>query len=91
MQLFLGHLAQLLDRETPNWRANTVILMDGATYHVCDTTIDFLKSLNKDIENRNFIFYFFGGRHVLCYSRPYPPPPPRSACFVRLLWGEYMY
>ena len=31
--LYLKHLAQKLDIERPNWRKNTIILADGASYH----------------------------------------------------------
>ena len=34
MRLFLTHLASALDYEHNHWRKNTVVLLDGAKYHL---------------------------------------------------------
>ena len=44
-QMFLSHLAAKLDSESPEWRANTFIVVDGAPYHKCPATIALVKSL----------------------------------------------
>ena len=49
MLLFLTNLCDKLDRETPNWRKNTVILLDGARYHTSDETRLFLKKLKVKV------------------------------------------
>ena len=33
MELFFRSLVQRLDQERPNWRKDTVIIVDGAKYH----------------------------------------------------------
>ena len=33
MGLYFKHLTKKLDRERPDWRRNTIVLMDGASYH----------------------------------------------------------
>ena len=33
---YLYHLAEVLDRESADWRENTVLLLDNATYHKSD-------------------------------------------------------
>lgn len=33
MKMFLSQLASRLDVDRPNWRKNSVVLLDGATYH----------------------------------------------------------
>ena len=42
MRLFLSHLFGQLDDETPGWRQTTVMLMDGARYHMAGETRDYL-------------------------------------------------
>jgi hypothetical protein len=44
--LYLTKLAETLDQESPQWRNDTVFLLDGAPYHVKDETIKHLKLLN---------------------------------------------
>ena len=34
MRLYLTYLARILDAEDKNWRKNSVILLDGAKYHL---------------------------------------------------------
>ena len=36
--MFLRHLAEKLNQEDPDWRATSVIIMDGAAYHCADAT-----------------------------------------------------
>ena len=42
MKMYLSYLAETLDRDRPDWRSNTVILLDGAQYHVNDEIISHL-------------------------------------------------
>lgn len=41
--LFLKHLSGLLDEERPGWREKSVILIDGARWHVSDDARRFYK------------------------------------------------
>ena len=34
MKMYLTYLAEQLDRDRPDWRSDTVILLDGAQYHI---------------------------------------------------------
>ena len=38
MKMFLSHLCSRLDVERKNWRKDSIILLDGATYHTCNET-----------------------------------------------------
>ena len=38
MGLYLSWLAGKLDNETPGWRDNSVLLLDGASYHTSSET-----------------------------------------------------
>ena len=38
MAVFLHHLTQALDRETPGWQQNTIFLLDNAPYHCSHET-----------------------------------------------------
>ncbi len=38
MCLFLSKLAGLLSQESKDWRSNTVLLLDGASYHKSEST-----------------------------------------------------
>jgi hypothetical protein len=49
MHLYLHHLAQTLDVERPNWRNDTVVLLDGARYHTCQPTKDIMQSLRMPV------------------------------------------
>ena len=49
MLLFLSSLCRELSREDVNWRENTVILLDGATYHTSDETRSHLKKLKVQV------------------------------------------
>jgi hypothetical protein len=33
VKMFFSQLCSRLDVDSPNWRSNTVILLDGAAYH----------------------------------------------------------
>ena len=46
MDIFLRQLALQLDRDRPDWRNDTVLLMDNAKYHWSKTTTKTLKSLS---------------------------------------------
>ena len=43
MQMFIESLLEQLDRKNKNWRSSTIILMDGAPYHVSNTMLEFYK------------------------------------------------
>ena len=43
--MFFSHLCRTLDMERADWRENTVILLDGAKYHLSQETRDYLKKL----------------------------------------------
>ena len=43
--LFLQHLCSQLDAETPGWRQDTVVVIDGARYHTSEDTRRKLQSL----------------------------------------------
>ena len=34
MKMYMTRLAETLDRNRPDWRSDTVFLLDGANYHV---------------------------------------------------------
>ena len=35
IKMFLSHLCSRLDVDRPNWRQDSVMLLDGAAYHTC--------------------------------------------------------
>ena len=41
MEMFFVRLLEKLDSEKPNWRQNTIILMDGAPYHQSLAMLEF--------------------------------------------------
>ena len=43
--MFLGHLCRELDLNRPEWRRTTVVLLDGAKYHLSEETREYLKKL----------------------------------------------
>ena len=45
MRVFLQWLARQLDSERKNWRSNTVIQLDGASYHLSQETKGTLEQL----------------------------------------------
>ena len=45
MDVFFRQLCLKLDNERPNWRKDTVILLDNAPYHACNSTIKLLEGL----------------------------------------------
>ena len=44
MDLFFKELAVKLDKDRPNWRQQTIILLDNASYHCSKETIAMLKT-----------------------------------------------
>ena len=40
---YLSHLIEQLDRDRPNWRKNTIIQMDGASWHKTDQVKSLLR------------------------------------------------
>ena len=49
MMVFLLHLVEQLDRERPNWRDDTVLLLDGARYHTGSRVREYLRKLELDV------------------------------------------
>ena len=49
MKLFLDRLCQILSKENPAYRDNTVFLLDGAAYHRSGMTREFYKKLQVKI------------------------------------------
>ena len=47
--LYIQQLVLKLDKERPDWRKNTVITMDGASYHTAAGTYALLKKLRVPI------------------------------------------
>ena len=43
--MFFSHLCKTLDLEQADWRQNTVILLDGAKYHLSQETREYLRKL----------------------------------------------
>ena len=43
--MYLRYLSLKLDRDRPGWRSNTLLVMDGAPYHVADSTKQLIKKL----------------------------------------------
>ena len=49
MLLFLSRLALVLSNESSDWRRNTVILLDGATYHRAEETRKHMIALGLEV------------------------------------------
>ena len=49
MRAFLQWLARRLDSERKNWRSNTIIQLDGASYHLCKETKGTLEQLGMSV------------------------------------------
>jgi len=47
--LYLSKLASLLTSENKDWRKNTVLLLDGASYHKSDETRTFFGNLGVKV------------------------------------------
>ena len=39
MRIFFQALVRKLDKERPNWRRDTIVLLDNASYHSCAATL----------------------------------------------------
>ena len=48
-KMYLTHLAKSLDKDRPGWREDTILLLDGATYHTCDETLVHMKQLQLPV------------------------------------------
>ena len=49
MLVFLTKLVDQLDLALPDWREDTVFLLDGATYHTGEKTREYLRKLQLDV------------------------------------------
>jgi len=49
MQIYFHHLCAKLDRERPQWREDSVILLDGAKYHTSTSTLTLLADLRVPV------------------------------------------
>ena len=54
---FFSHLCKALDLERADWRQNTVILLDGAKYHLSLETREYLRKLQVPTIVSIFIFH----------------------------------
>ena len=45
MRIYLEHLVSILDEENQNWRKDTVLFWDNASYHTSNSTREVLKRL----------------------------------------------
>jgi hypothetical protein len=45
MMVFLLHLVRQLDLERPNWKDDTVLLLDGARYHTGSAVREYMRKL----------------------------------------------
>ena len=45
MQIYFIALVKKLDKIRPRWRENTVLLLDGASYHASKETVEVLERL----------------------------------------------
>ena len=46
MEIFFRQLALKLDKERPNWRGDTVLVLDNAPYHTSKSTMRLLEALD---------------------------------------------
>ena len=49
MMVYLQHLIRKLDEESPDWRENTYVLMDGAKYHTGDEIRSFIHKMQLKV------------------------------------------
>ena len=49
MRIYLEHLVSTLDEENQNWRKDTVLFWDNASYHTSNSTREVLKRLEVPI------------------------------------------
>ena len=49
MKMYLTKLSMELDADRPDWRMNTVVLLDGALYHVNDEVVSHLSQLKMPV------------------------------------------
>ena len=49
MMVFLNHLTKAFDNETPDWRDNTVLIWDNASYHRSQETKAIVKKMGLQI------------------------------------------
>ena len=47
--VFLVHLVRVLDAERPGWRDDTVLLLDGARYHVGSRVREYMRRLKLEV------------------------------------------
>jgi hypothetical protein len=49
MKVYLTHLVKILDSKNPNWRQNTILLLDGARSHFSEECVKFMKSMDLPV------------------------------------------
>ena len=49
MELFLREYAKKLDKQRPDWRANSILLVDGASYHKSAATMKVMQELRMPV------------------------------------------
>ena len=47
--MFLRYLVLKLNQFDKEWRSNSILVMDGASYHIASSTIDLMKKLNLPV------------------------------------------
>ena len=49
MEIFFHSLVRKLDQERPNWRSNTILLLDNAPYHTSGPAYDMMAKLKLPV------------------------------------------
>ena len=49
MMIFLQHLVEQLDLERPSWRDDTLLLLDGAKYHLSSQVREYMRKLDLQV------------------------------------------
>jgi len=74
MIMFLSHLFAALDTETPGWRSNSIVLLDGAKYHTSEQCASYLRVSQAPV----------------IFSGPYSYGKSTSFCTVELLFLTFV-
>ena len=49
LMVFFRYLIKYLDTENPDWRSNTIFLLDGARYHTSEDMREYLRKMNVKV------------------------------------------
>ena len=47
--VFMKYLVKELEKEDPDWRSQSIFLLDGARYHTSEEMRDYLKKMQVDV------------------------------------------